>query len=218
MVDAAYRVPGKNEYYIFAGRHYGRLMMTSPGHDDIVAGPKMITRGWNTLNKCGFGAVNTVVPVPGHDDQLFVFFGGRYVHIKLDNYDDSFVVDGAQPMESGWKALVHAGFDTVDAALRVPGSDTDIYFFRGLHYVRMNCATGKLTGKVTPIKTGWPSVVKAGFDCVDAMVSVIDRPGHYYVFYGSQYAVIGLDNAGHDTLVSNAKPISEGWMSLDEWV
>ncbi|CAG8140509.1 unnamed protein product [Penicillium salamii] len=218
MVDAAYRMAGKNEYYIFAGRHYGRVKMTPPDHESLVSGPKLITKGWNTLNNSGFGSVNTVVPVPGHDDQLYVFFGGRYVHIRLDKYDDSFVIDGAHSIESGWKALVQTGFDTVDAALKVPGSDTDIYFFRGLHYVRINSSSGKLMGKVTPIKTGWPSIVKAGFDSVDAIVSIIDQPGHYYVFYGSRYAVVRLDNAGHDTLISAAKPISDGWTSLDDWV
>lgn len=218
MVDAAYRIPGKNEYYIFSGRNYCRLRVSPPNNESIAAGPELITEGWETLRKGGFGTIDTVVSVPGYEDQLYVFFGGHYVHIKLENYDDSFVIDGVRSIESGWKSLVQAGFDTVDAALRVPGSHTSIYFFRGLNYVRIDTATDRVTGKVHQIKTGWPSIAKAGFDSVDAIVSVLDQQGHYYVFYGDQYAVIGLDNNGKDTLITTAKQISEGWRSLDGWV
>lgn len=58
------------------------------------------------------------------------------IQIKLDNYDDSFVIDEVRCIESGWKSLIRVGFDTVDAALRVPGIWTGIYFFRGLNCPR----------------------------------------------------------------------------------
>ncbi|KAJ5863809.1 uncharacterized protein N7529_005725 [Penicillium soppii] len=219
MVDAAYRIPGKNEYYIFAGRNYGRVRFTSNSHENsLVAGPTLIRKGWNTMSKVDFGRVDTVVPVPGTENQLYVFFGGRYIKIKLDNYDDSFVTDGVHHIESGWKSLVQAGFDTVDAAVLVPGTKNEIYFFRGLNYVRVDNATDKMARTVTPIKDGWPSIAKAGFDTVDAIVPSLNHEGHFYVFSGDQYAVIALDHNKEDTLVAASKLISDGWKSMDKWV
>jgi len=219
MVDAAYHIPGKNEYYIFAGRHYGRVRFAPNNNDkSLVAGPTLISKGWNTLSQEDFGRVDAVVPVPGTENQLYVFFGGRYLKIKLENYDDSFVTEGARSIESGWKSLIQAGFDTVDAAVLVPGTKSEIYFFRGLNYVRVDNATDKIVLKVAPIKGGWTSIAKAGFDAVDAIVPNLNQPGHYYVFRGDKYAVIALDNSRHDTLISGAKPISEGWKPLDGWV
>src|SRR5213595_2615019 len=104
MVDAACRIAGKDEIYIFAGRYYGRLSFSkgSPEHS-LATGPTLLSKGWNTLPKMGFGTVDTIVPVPGHEKQLYVFFGGRYAKIKLENYDDTFINDGASPITSGWK-------------------------------------------------------------------------------------------------------------------
>ncbi|EKV07394.1 hypothetical protein PDIG_72550 [Penicillium digitatum PHI26] len=219
MVDAACRIAGKDEIYIFAGRHYGRVRFSKGGPEhSLAAGPTLLSKGWNTLPKMGFGTVDTVVPVPGHDDQLYVFFGGRYAKIKLENYDDSFVNDGARPIASGWKSLVQAGFDTVDAAMLTPGTKNEMYFFRGLHYVRLDNSTDKIVNKVAPIAEGWPSPVQAGFDCVDAIVPNLSGQDLYYVFNGDQFAVIKVDSSRRDTLVSPPKTISSSWQALEKWV
>ncbi|EKV14606.1 Hemopexin/matrixin [Penicillium digitatum] len=219
MVDAACRIAGKDEIYIFAGRHYGRVRFSKGGPEhSLAAGPTLLSKGWNTLPKMGFGTVDTVVPVPGHDDQLYVFFGGRYAKIKLENYDDSFVNDGARPIASGWKSLVQAGFDTVDAAMLTPGTKNEMYFFRGLHYVRLDNSTDKIVNKVAPIAEGWPSLVQAGFDCVDAIVPNLSGQDLYYVFNGDQFAVIKVDSSRRDTLVSPPKTISSSWQALEKWV
>jgi hypothetical protein len=219
MVDAAYRIPGKNEYYFFSGRQYGRIRFPQNSSDNsLVAGPTHIRKGWNTLSKAGFGRVDTIVPVPGKENELYVFFGGRFARIKLENYDDSWVNEGARTIENGWKSLVQAGFDTVDAALLAPGTESHIYFFRGMHYVRVDNSTDKMVLNVATIKSGWTSIAKAGFDCVDSIVPVLNQPHHYYVFRGDQFAVISLDNNRNDTLVSGAKLISEAFKPLHDWV
>ncbi|KXG52979.1 Hemopexin/matrixin [Penicillium griseofulvum] len=219
MVDAACRIPGKEEICIFSGRHYGRVKFGHEGPEhDLAAGPTLLSKGWNTLPKMGFGTVDTVVPVPGHENQLYVFFGGRYAKIKLENYDDGFANDGALPISSGWKSLVQAGFDTVDAAMLTPGTKNDMYFFNGLNYVRLDNSTDKMVNKVAPIAQGWPSLVQAGFDCVDAIVPSPTGHDHYYVFRGDQFAVIKVDNNRRDTLVSPPKSISSAWKALDSWV
>ncbi|KGO73649.1 Hemopexin/matrixin [Penicillium expansum] len=198
MVDAACRIATKEEIYIFAGRHYGRVRFSKGGPEhNLAAGPTLLSKGWNTLPKMGFG---------------------RYAKIKLENYDDSFVSDGARPITSGWKSLAQAGFDTVDAAMLTPGTKNEMYFFRGLHYVRLDNSTDKIVNKVAPIAEGWPSLVQAGFDCVDAIVAVPSGQDLYYVFNGDQFAVIKVDSSRGDTLVSPPKAISSLWQALENWV
>ncbi|CAI7572886.1 unnamed protein product [Penicillium crustosum] len=205
MVDAACRIAGKEEIYIFAGRHYGRVRFNKGGPEhSLVAGPTLLSKGWNTLPKMGFGTVDTIVPVPGQEKQLYVFFGGRYAKIKLENYDDSFVNNGASLITSGWKSLTQAGFDTVDAAMLTPGTKNEI--------------TDKIVNKVAPIAEGWPSLVQAGFDRVDAIVASPSVQDHYYVFLGDQFAVIKVDSSRRDTLVSPPKAISSAWQALEGWV
>lgn len=217
MADAAFRIPGKNEYYVFAGRQYGRVKFAHNSHDnELVTGPTLIRKGWKTPE--GFGRVDTVVPVPGEENHLYAFFGNHYVKVKLDDHTDTFDVKNTSPLKNGWNSLVKAGFDTVDAAMLVPGSKSEIYFFSGLNYVRVDSSTDKLVLEVSPIKSGWPSIAKAGFDSVDTIVPSLRHPGHYYVFYGDQFAVIALDKARHDTLISAARPIGEVWKSLDGWL
>ncbi|KAJ5972145.1 Hemopexin/matrixin [Penicillium vulpinum] len=219
MVDAACRIAGKEELYVFSGRHYGRVRFSKGGPEhSLAAGPTLLSKGWNTLPKMGFGTVDTLVPVPGHENQLYVFFGGRYARIKLENYDDSFVNDGARPITAGWKSLAQAGFDAVDAAMLTPGTKNEMYFFRGLNYVRLDNGTDKLVNKVAPIAQGWPSLVQAGFDCVDAIVPSPSGQDLYYVFRGDQFAVIKVDSSRADTLVSPPKPISAVWKALEGWV
>ncbi|KAJ5779520.1 hypothetical protein N7457_007240 [Penicillium paradoxum] len=219
MVDAACRISGKDEIYIISGRHYGRIRITNGNPENgLSAGPTALSKGWNTLPKVGFGTVDTIVPVPGHDNQLYVFFGGRYIKIKVENYDDTFVVDGAHPITSGFKSLAQAGFDTVDAGLLTPGTKSEMYFFRGLKYVRIDTSTDKIVNKVYPITEGWASLVQAGFDSVDAIVRNPAGQDLYYVFRGDQFAVIKVDSNRKDTLVSPPKPISTAWKALDGWV
>ncbi|KAJ5374868.1 hypothetical protein N7517_006874 [Penicillium concentricum] len=219
MVDAACRIAGKEEIYIFSGRHYGRVRFGQGGPEHkLAAGPTLLSKGWNTLPKMGFGTVDTIVPVPGHENQLYVFFGGRYAKIKLENYDDSFIKEGAMSIASGWKSLVQAGFDTVDAAMLTPGTKNEMYFFNGLNYVRLDNSTDKIVNKVAPIAQGWPSLVQAGFDCVDAIVPSPGGQDLYYVFRGDQFAVIKVDSNRRDTLISPPKAISSEWQALEGWV
>lgn len=219
MVDAAFRIPGKSEIYIFSGRHYGRIRITNGNPENsLSAGPTLLTKGWNTLPKVGFGTTDTVVPVPGQENQFYIFFGGRYVKIKLENYDDSFITEGSRTITWGWQSLAQAGFDTVDAAVLVPGTKSEIYFFRGLNYLRMDNSTDKIINKVSPITEGWPSLVQAGFDCVDAIVPSPAGQDLYYVFRGDQFAVIKIDTSRRDTLITPPKPISSAWKPLDGWV
>ncbi|ODM21111.1 hypothetical protein SI65_04164 [Aspergillus cristatus] len=153
MVDAAYRIPGRDQLYIWSGRQYARIEFNQ---GTPAQAPQTSA-----------SSVDTVVPVPDHKDQLYVFFGGRYLKIKIDdNLNDTSVNSGARTIPSGWKSLEKAGFDTVDAAVVVPGTANQLYFFPGLE--------------------GWPNLVEAGFYGVDAIVESPGGGDVYYVFRGGQ--------------------------------
>ncbi|BCR89700.1 uncharacterized protein ACHE_50898A [Aspergillus chevalieri] len=141
--------------------------------------------------------VDTVVPVQGHRDQLYVFFGGRYLEIKIDdNPNDNSVNGGARTIPSGWKSLEKVGFDIVDAAVVVPGNTNQLYFFE---------------------LKGWPNLVEAGFDAINAIVESPSGEDVYYVFCGDKYAKIKIDTSRKDTLNLSTRLISSGWKTLDGW-
>lgn len=220
MVDAAYPLPGTSQVYIWSGRQYARIEFTPGGSEErLKAGPKSIRTGWKTFDESDFGRVDTVVSVPGSQDQVYVFFGGRYLKIKIDSYfNDTFVNNGPRTIPAGWKSLERAGFDTVDAAVRVPGTNNQLYFFRGLNYVRVDNSTDEIINGPSPISQGWPSITQAGFDAVDAILPSPTGGDVYYVFRGDKYAKIKVDNSRNDTLFSATKLISSGWTTLDGWV
>ncbi|OGM45018.1 hypothetical protein ABOM_005759 [Aspergillus bombycis] len=221
MVDAAYHIPGRKSVYIWSGRQYARIDFEPGGTEEhLVSGPRSIASGWTTMAEKGVGRVDAVVPVPGHKDQLYVFFGGKYLKIKLDDkLHDSFVNKDALPISHGWKALAKAGFDTVDAAMLVPGTTTQMYFFRGLNYLRWDNDKDEILNGPSPIKDGWPALAASGFDVVDAVFAHPEYDDVFYFFHGDKYARIKVDRSSrHDSIYSAAKPISAGWKTLDGWV
>lgn len=221
MVDAAYHIPGRKEVYIWSGRQYARINFEPGGTaEHLESGPRSIASGWSTLAKKGFGRVDAVVPVPGQNDQLYVFWGGYYLKIKLDgNLNDTFVNNDARPIRDGWKALEKAGFDTVDAAMVVPGTTNQLYFFRGLNYIRMDNDKDEILNGPSPIPSGWPTLAQSGFDAVDAIFAHPEYDDIFYFFRGDRYARIKVDRTSRDdTIYSAAKPISEGWKTLEGWV
>lgn len=69
-----------------------------------------------------------------------------------------------------WKSLSDAGFDTIDAAMSVPGGKDEAYLFRGTKYVRIDVANDKITYGPAKLVDEWPGLTQAGFDSVDAAI------------------------------------------------
>ncbi|MEV7595805.1 ribosome-inactivating family protein [Kitasatospora sp. NPDC089797] len=111
-----------------------------------------------------------------------------------------------------------AGQPFADAALPVPGSATDLYFFRGSEYIRYKATGGEaVTEGPTDIVNLWPvlrgTVFQAGFDSVTPMRGSAD--GEFYMFRGDQVATFN-PRTGKFTLSPVA--IEAKWPGLTDTV
>jgi hypothetical protein len=144
-IDAAVKVPNQeNQLYVFSGTRYVRIeyVPASP-EEGIVYGPYNIADQWRTLVEAGFDTVDAILPVAGHPGEAYFFSGNQYVRIKIgvSSSDDEIVFGPARIIDE-WKVLNQAGFDTVDAAIPVPGEEGQAYFFSGGQYVRVAYVAG----------------------------------------------------------------------------
>lgn len=213
MVDAVCRVPGKSEAYFFSGTRFMRVKYTSGEADfPVYENGKHIRSEWKTLGAHNIGVVDAVVQVPGESHDIYVFSGAKYLRLRMDKNDlsDS-VVTPLTPIESEWKTLARYGFDRIDAAMVVPGSENNIYFFRGKEWIDVS-RSDKLIASGT-IKESWPSLVEAGFETVDAILPNEDDT--YYVFSGDKYVRIRMKKSVDE----KAGPVRDlnQWASLTNW-
>ncbi|KNG91509.1 hypothetical protein ANOM_000142 [Aspergillus nomiae NRRL 13137] len=214
MVDAAYRIPGTSMAYIWSGTNYIKVNFTPGKVDSVLRDTASIRSTWKSLNKAGFGTVDAVVPVPDTESSIYVFSGAKYLRLKLDlnTWEDTLEYGEPSLIVSSWKSLKKVGFDRVDAAMVVPGSKKNIYFFRGLEWVDVS-VDDTIISQGT-IAESWPSLVQAGFDTVDAILPNNDDT--YYFFSGDQFARIKMPK-DEDTLVSKPESISSR-NTLKHWV
>ena len=213
MVDAACRISGTdNEAYIFSGTKYMRITYQLGGDDSSQFTQSPIIDSWEVLKSNGFGTIDAMVRVPGSDWHFYFFSGAKYLRLNLNpNTLVETVVDEAASIYT-WKTLERHGFDRVDAAMVVPGSEENLYLFRGKEWIDMS-RRDQLISRGT-IHESWPSLVAAGFETVDAIIENTDHT--YYVFSGHQYARIGMEK-DKDTLMGEVRDIKGTWNSLQNW-
>lgn len=86
-IDATLPVPGKPEQvYFFRGSEYVRVIFDHSLRDTIHHnGPYKIADLWPTITQAGFTTVDAAMPVPGTDNQSYIFNGSKYIRIKLDH-------------------------------------------------------------------------------------------------------------------------------------
>ncbi|KAG8710588.1 hypothetical protein FRC08_016967 [Ceratobasidium sp. 394] len=101
--------------------------------------------------------------------------------------------------------------------LPAPGRPNVAWVFKGKNYGRIEWAPGPEPGvalqKSKPISEGWPSLVKAGFEYVDAAVHM----GEETVFFsGDRMAAVHIDRENYnDTLKAGPYPLTK-WNALKE--
>lgn len=137
-VDAALpRVDEDGVIYFFSGDKYVKVRV-KPGSlgDGIVFGPARIRETWKSLDKAGFDTVDAVMPVPGYDGQAYVFSGARYARIHI--VKDTLIYNPGSI--HSWKAVMQAGFDSVDTILPSPDGGGQTYFFKGNRFIRVKVA------------------------------------------------------------------------------
>lgn len=149
------------------------------------------------------------------------YFFNRTKYIRVDNIQigksGDFVAAGPTTIPNSWPSLKAAGFDSVDAVLNMGGGTA--YFFRGSNYARVDGIqagkdTDKLAAGPSPIATTWPSLAQAGFETVDAVLSM--GGGVAYFFSGTRYIRVKGIAVGKstDTLDSGPHEIADQWGSL----
>ncbi|CAI7579539.1 unnamed protein product [Penicillium bialowiezense] len=112
-------------------------------------------------------------------------------------------------------SLVQAGFTMVDAIIPIPDGTGAIWVFSGLQYVRINFKEDKVVWGPAPIAENWPSLVKAGFPTIDAILPTPGEPNHAYVFYKDRFARITLTPGKPDSsIVSGPALIAPHWPAL----
>ncbi|KAH6651351.1 hypothetical protein F5144DRAFT_559193 [Chaetomium tenue] len=150
-VDAVLPVPGQaSEVYVFSGTRYVRIKFT-PGTPDesIIAGPHDIAGYWPSLASAGFQTVDAAFPVPGKEDEAYVFSGNQYAKIRYHaGKTDDVVTYGPKKFTEVWSTLNKAGFDTIDAALPVAGHSDQVYYFSGSQYVKVEFTPSSSTEKI----------------------------------------------------------------------
>lgn len=149
------------------------------------------------------------------------YFFNRTKYVRVDHLvpGEDTDVAGVGPVSifSGWKSLKEAGFDSVDAVLKMDGGIA--YFFRGTQYIRVDgIEVGKdtdyLAVKPTEIFAGWRSLKEANFETIDAILPM--GGGVAYFFSGTRYIRVGHIAVGKntDTLDVATNDISTRWPSL----
>ncbi|KAK4198939.1 hypothetical protein QBC40DRAFT_330282 [Triangularia verruculosa] len=190
--------PTFQESYFFSGARYARIKaVPSPQNDCVTFGPARLVDDWPSLVKVGFDSVDAILPVPGYENQIYVFSGLWYAMITVSPEDNT-VVYGPAKIADRWPSLAKAGFDRVDACMPVPGEGREnlAYFFRGENYIKVKVEPGTLHEEVefgpAKIADHWPTLVKAKFDVVDAILPVPGHDGLAYYFRGNRYARIKI--------------------------
>lgn len=97
------------------------------------------------------------------------------------------------------------------AAVNVPGSTTDIYFFSDTQYVRVDAPNDTVRGGPHNLFKTWKSLASLGFATVDAAVPVPGHDGELYVFSGELYGRINVDQ---DSVITSSHNIAATWHSL----
>ncbi|KAH6633877.1 Hemopexin-like domain-containing protein [Chaetomium sp. MPI-SDFR-AT-0129] len=166
--------------------------------------------------------MTTALPVEGQTNEVYFWHGNNYAKIRFTpSTNDDEIVFGPAKVTSHWKTFAQAGFTTVDAAVPVPGFPRQVYFFSGTRYVRVEYKAGTSEEKIVygpyPITEQWPSLVKAGFDTVDAILPVPGEPNQAYFFSGNQYAKIKFEaGTKNDEVLYGPTKITSEWKTLNE--
>jgi len=215
---AALNITGTNQTYFFFDNKYVKMHWT-PGtvHEGIDYGPTEFVKEWASLKQTGFGWIDAILPIPGHDHRAYFFCGGEYARIEFTPSAPGDKVLGGVRSIDDWASLKKAGFSTVDAALRVPGTKDQAFFFSNDKYCRVSfqegCGGDQLLDGPKPIKSGWGQIQ---FSTLDTLVPRHGSDKAFYAFSNSQYVQFNAGACGCDELISGPRNIPPFWPTLKQ--
>lgn len=173
---------------------------------------------WPGLEQLGFSNADAWLPVreAGAEHEKYVFYGDSFGRITLD--PPTRKVDGPWKIADKITSLGKAGFDTVDAALNVPGAEHEVYFFRGTNYVKIHLKDDRITWGPTSLAKGWPGLTKAGFDTVDTVLEVPGKSDEVLFFRGKKSVTLKVVSRQDDQIVSGPDSILTNWKGAFDWL
>jgi len=168
---------------------------------------------------------NSVASVlhPTHSGQAYFFCGNRYaiINVSPGSTGDTIAL-GPKTLVDNWPALSKAGFTGgVDAVLPNPKNKQEMYFFCVDNYAFINIMPDTTDDYIVDgpknILAEWPSLKKAGFARLDAVLPNPANSDEAYFFSGERYVLINIKSGPNKAYIINddgPKPILDNWPSL----
>ncbi|KAI0676608.1 hypothetical protein C8Q78DRAFT_1065378 [Trametes maxima] len=214
----------KGRAYFFCGNRYAAINIAPGSNDDTIAwGPKSLVDNWPSLGQAKFtGGVDAVLPNPRNGQEMYFFCMEQYALINIrPGTTSDYIVNGPKNTVGEWPSLRQAGFKTVDAVLPNPANSDEAYFFSGERYALINIKPGSnddyIVNGPKNIVSEWPSLRKAGFKTVDAVLPNPSNSAEAYFFSGEQYALINIaPGSNGDYIVNGPKLVRTEWPSLHQ--
>jgi hypothetical protein len=157
---------------------------------------------------------------PSDSGRAYFFCWNKYVAINIaaGSTGDT-IAWGPKTLIGNWPSLVKANFGYVDAALPSPSKKNEMYFFFREKYALVNIKPGTTDDFIIngpkPILSEWPSLRKAGFNTVDAVLPSPADSNETYFFSGERYVLVYFEPGRvDDYIVNGPKSIITEWPSL----
>ncbi|KAK0507146.1 hypothetical protein JMJ35_010184 [Cladonia borealis] len=207
----------KEQAYFFSDMGCVRIYAGKGAENDyIVAAPNVSAVRWSALAKARIWGVNAALPNPEDETQIYFFSGNRYVLISIT---EDGIIRGPNIITDKWPSLRQAGFATVDAVMPNPSNKEEAYFFSGSKYalvtIKPDSTDDTIINGPKDIQTEWPSLKKAGFTKVDAILPRQIEHGRAFFFSDDKYVDIKIvPGTLDDQIIDGPKDIAPNWTSL----
>ncbi|KAG9080193.1 hypothetical protein FRC06_006964 [Ceratobasidium sp. 370] len=217
---AALNIVNQNVTYFFKDDKYAKVTWTPDhGGDSVTYGPKETWNEWKSLKEAGFARIDAILPIPGNVNKAYFFCGDKYARIQFTpSSSEEQILGGVRSIANNWGSLVKAGFNHVDAAMIVPGTTDQAYFFCGNEFCRVLFKEGasspdELLDGPHMIRDRWSGL---GFRTIDTVVPSPTSAKHAYVFSGAQAARIILVPGGGVQTDVGPRNAADYWPSLHQ--
>ncbi|KAG8704250.1 hypothetical protein FRC08_002343 [Ceratobasidium sp. 394] len=217
---AALNADGQDATYFFEGDRYVKITWwPDQGGDTIRYGPTKIFNEWHTLKEIGFNQIDAILPIPGDTNTAYFFSGSKYVRLKFTpSSSKEELLGSVRSTTANWRSLAKAGFDRVDAAIPVPGTTNQAYFFSGREFCRVSFREGvaspdELLDGPHMIRDRWEGL---GVNTIDTIFPSPTSHKHAYFFSGSQAGRLAFVSGGNVELDVGLLDAADYWPSLHQ--
>ncbi|ESW17879.1 hypothetical protein PHAVU_007G276300 [Phaseolus vulgaris] len=218
-INAAFRSSKDYEVYFFIKDKYVRVQYTPGKLDDkILTSLRLISTGFPVFK-------GTVFAEPGIDgsfdtegSEAYVFSTNQSAYIEYTpGATNDKILSGPATIAETFPVLKNTVFeDGIDSAFRST-IGKEVYIFKDNQYTRIDYDSKQLVGTIRKITDGFPVLKDTIFESgIDASFASHEE-SEAYLFKGDQYVRIKFTpNATNDVLLSDIKPIVDGWPCLKD--